>query len=448
VAQVAQSPNGPVLILSDPLCLFLAMVDSSSTFQQDAEMVICRLSGEVVASLNRKDLDRVKETSGNSIRALKHEVAELCGESVYRIKLVSFDGRYLQDDDLLTDVQLTDKERDVQVPMDLQMLLQEFLPPSDEERVQFLVAASSGDATTLDTLLSKPMDPNTTIPFSEKKEMPTRQLWATTGLAPQQLGSSALQLACVGGHTDCARSLVDAKAELETTSAMPRCVVGKALYEASLQGHWEIVQLLAEANADVDSATRRLHDKRTPIQAACEGGFTETVQVLLKAGAKKPLLEAGCLADHAQIVRLLMDAGVDKDEDKMRRAILCALRAQKKEVLKVLLTSGADANWQDKDGRSLLWTAADENLTEIAELLLEAGADKDTVNEKGISALWTAADHGCLEMVKLLLKAGADHARPNKNGRTAIQIAQYRDHPDVVDVLQKREEGSEPSKSQ
>ena len=55
VAQVAQSPSNPVLILSDPLCLLLAMVDSSSTFQQDAEMVICRLSGEVVASLNRKD---------------------------------------------------------------------------------------------------------------------------------------------------------------------------------------------------------------------------------------------------------------------------------------------------------------------------------------------------------------------------------------------------------
>lgn len=50
------------------------------------------------------------------------------------------------------------------------------------------------------------------------------------------------------------RSLVDAKAELETTSAMPRCLVGKALYEASSQGHWEIVQLLAEAkDADVCS---------------------------------------------------------------------------------------------------------------------------------------------------------------------------------------------------
>ena len=56
----------------------------------------------------------MKETSGNSIRALKHKVAELCGESVYRIKLVSCDGRYLQDDDLLTDVQLTERERDVQ----------------------------------------------------------------------------------------------------------------------------------------------------------------------------------------------------------------------------------------------------------------------------------------------------------------------------------------------
>ena len=84
------------------------------------------------------------------------------------------------------------------------MLLQEFLPPSDEERVKFLLAAS-GDAATLDTLLSKPMDPNTTIPFSEKKEMQTRQLWEATGLARQQLGSSALQLACVAGHTDCAR---------------------------------------------------------------------------------------------------------------------------------------------------------------------------------------------------------------------------------------------------
>ena len=60
-----------------------------------------------------QDLDR-KETSGNAIRALKHKVAELCGESVYRMKLVSFDGRYLQDDDLLSDVQLTDRERDVQ----------------------------------------------------------------------------------------------------------------------------------------------------------------------------------------------------------------------------------------------------------------------------------------------------------------------------------------------
>ena len=56
VAQVAQSPSGPVLILSDPLCLLLAMAESSSTFQQDdAQMVICRLSGKVVASLNRED---------------------------------------------------------------------------------------------------------------------------------------------------------------------------------------------------------------------------------------------------------------------------------------------------------------------------------------------------------------------------------------------------------
>jgi ankyrin repeat protein len=34
---------------------------------------------------------------------------------------------------------------------------------------------------------------------------------------------------------------------------------------------------------------------KTPIQAACEGGHTEAVQVLLKANAKKPELVSGDL---------------------------------------------------------------------------------------------------------------------------------------------------------
>ena len=32
---------------------------------------------------------------------------------------------------------------------------------------------------------------------------------------------------------------------------------------------------------------------KTPIQAACEGGHTDAVQVLLKANAKKPELVSG-----------------------------------------------------------------------------------------------------------------------------------------------------------
>lgn len=60
-----------------------------------------------------------------------------------------------------------------------------------------------------------------------------------------------------------------------------------------------------QAQADVNA--KGLSGK-TPIEAACEGGFTEAVQVLLKNNAEKPQLVVGaldCLGHRPRVVQLV-----------------------------------------------------------------------------------------------------------------------------------------------
>eukprot|EP00435_Cladocopium_sp_Y103_P019377 s726_g4.t1 len=369
------------------------------------------LRRQLICAFEPQQLEQLASSQGDSVRVLKQHLAELCGESRYKVRLVT-QGRVLQDQDLLSELR---------PPLDLQMLRQDYVAPTPMERENLFKSAENGDVAMLDEILSlgfagsKPVDPNA---LPEPTEPPH---WI------HFMDRSALQLASAGGHRDCVRMLIDAKACV----AMANSGGDPALFEASRLGHWEIVMLLVEANADVDENAL---SGKTPIQAACENGHTDAVQVLLKANAKKPALKFGC--SNRQILRLLLNAGVDRSQESMSEALWHAVRGGKADVLQVLLESGANPNVMNKDGISPLWYAADVGLPGyVAHVLLEAGADKDWVDEQGTSPLWIAADHGHLQMVTSLVKAGADYNKVNKRGVSPLQIAKYRDHPDVVEFL-------------
>jgi ankyrin repeat protein len=76
---------------------------------------------------------------------------------------------------------------------------------------------------------------------------------------------------------------------------------------------------------------------------------------------------------------------------------------------------------------------------EMLEVLLEAGADANWANPGGETLLMTAARTGRLDAVELLLERGAEvDRREGVRGQTALLWAVLGDHPDVVGVLLSR----------
>ena len=78
------------------------------------------------------------------------------------------------------------------------------------------------------------------------------------------------------------------------------------------------------------------------------------------------------------------------------------------EAVRLLLEAGADKDKASQDGGTPLLHAARDGHLEVAQLLLRAGADKDKADRDGYTALIYAASEGYLEVVRLLLEAGAD----------------------------------------
>ena len=93
------------------------------------------------------------------------------------------------------------------------------------------------------------------------------------------------------------------------------------------------------------------------------------------------------------------------------------------EIVRLLLDAGADKNLLDCDGFTALMLASDRGHHEVVRLLLEAGADEGLTNCFGRTALMPASQAGRVEIVRLLLDAGADKNLLDCDGFTALMLA-------------------------
>ena len=172
-------------------------------------------------------------------------------------------------------------------------------------------------------------------------------------------------------------------------------------------------------------------------------------------GALKLVLVKLAYADDPGLARRLLCAARDGEADELERllklpvrpdcyeeiegrattSLLLASEEGHLEVVRLLCEAGADKDKADEGGFTPLFAASLEGHLEVVRLLCEVGADKDKADQGGSTPLFTVSVQGQLEMVRLLCEAGADKDKVQGNGATALMAASHAGHPEVERLL-------------
>jgi ankyrin repeat protein len=156
------------------------------------------------------------------------------------------------------------------------------------------------------------------------------------------------------------------------------------------------------------------------------------------AGTGLPLIDAVKAGDRARVRVLVKQqpAALKQAEADGTTALHWAVRADDAEMVRLLLTAGADVTAATREGVTPLALAAINGSPSMTGLLLKAGATPNVALPEGENILMTAARTGRPEVLKLLIEAGADlNAREHWFGETALMWAAAENHADAVRVL-------------
>ena len=108
-----------------------------------------------------------------------------------------------------------------------------------------------------------------------------------------------------------------------------------------------------------------------------------------------------------------------------RTPLFNAVFASKPEIVKYLLSKGANVLKSDVDDNSPLHRAAANGDVEIMKMLAAKGANVYAMNKKGRTPLFAAALHGELKAIAFLLSQQASVNRCDKNGDTPLHLAAF-----------------------
>jgi formylglycine-generating enzyme required for sulfatase activity len=165
-----------------------------------------------------------------------------------------------------------------------------------------------------------------------------------------------------------------------------------SMHGAASSGNIRILTLLLGKGADVTQAD---DSGVTPLIASVMGLDSEftpaVVDALVRAGA-----DVNAVSDHGACLHCIASLGED----------VVDYAAALESVFNSLVRRGADVNLKDRDGRTPLHAAVENNRWKLAALLVEKGAMADIRNGDGESALDLAGAKGDSDMLALL-RAGA-----------------------------------------
>jgi ankyrin repeat protein len=113
-------------------------------------------------------------------------------------------------------------------------------------------------------------------------------------------------------------------------------------------------------------------------------------------------LEIACKLNRINIVRVLLDFGVNPNFGTQEIPLHWAVSNSSKQIIEYLIKAGADIEAQNDAGFTALLVAARTSTLEITELLVEAGADVSFELEGEGNALMFAAEYNHLDIYEYL----------------------------------------------
>ena len=303
-------------------------------------------------------------------------------------------------------------------------------------------------------------------------------------------GNTALILAVYDDNTDMIKTLIEAKADVNTADKDSNT----ALMWAVNKGITDVIKILIEAKADINATDK---DGWTALMWPVKKGQTDLVKVLIKSKASvdiadkvgmtvlmkaaqightdtaKALIEAKAnlnTADnngwtalmwaaqigHADTVKALIEAraNLNATDNNGWTALMWAAQNKHTDVVKTLIEAKADVNIADNNGYNALMYAANST---IAKLLKTAGTEQtifsaavlgdtayikkysgdiNAINKNGFTALMLAVQNKRTDAVNALIKAKADLNIANKNGETALSLALKKKYSDIIKLLE------------
>jgi len=204
-------------------------------------------------------------------------------------------------------------------------------------------------------------------------------------------------------------------------------------------------EVLANSKQDNGSSTPPAATRPPALPAPPAGAAAAAPLVAPTTSVPPPPAPAAPLPIQPDKPRPLPDTNDTSNKEEINSQFRIAAGLGRIDEVKNLLDRGADVNSgapatdQVPAGGTALMLAAARNQKDVVRLLLSKGANPNQADQGGGTALIYASWKGNLDIVRSLLESGADVNATTRDGRTSLTVATKEGHSEIVSLLERHQ---------